>query len=65
VWHKIKHELQKHVQNITSRQLMETAIRNIIYEEDYHLETHNCLLGNDVRLRAKQSDQSLQYIFGH
>ena len=31
VWHKIKHELQKHVQNITSRQLLETAIRNIIY----------------------------------
>ena len=29
VWHKIKHELQKHVQNITSRQLLETAIRNI------------------------------------
>ena len=27
--HKIKHELQKHVQNITSRQLLETAIRNI------------------------------------
>jgi hypothetical protein len=29
VWHKIKHELQKNVQNITSRQLLETAIRNI------------------------------------
>jgi len=29
VWHKIKHELQKHVQNITSRQLLETPIRNI------------------------------------
>ena len=29
VWHKIKHELQKHVQDITSRQLLETAIRNI------------------------------------
>jgi hypothetical protein len=28
VWHKIKHELQKHVQNITSRQLLETAICN-------------------------------------
>jgi hypothetical protein len=28
-WHKIKHELQKYVQNITSRQLLETAIRNI------------------------------------
>jgi hypothetical protein len=24
-----KHELQKHVQNITPRQLLETAIRNI------------------------------------
>ena len=29
VWYKIKHELQKHVQNITSRQLLETAIRDI------------------------------------
>ena len=29
VWHKIKHELQKHVQNITSRQLLETGICNI------------------------------------
>ena len=29
VWHKIKHELQKYVQNITSRQLLETVIRNI------------------------------------
>ena len=29
VWHKSKHELQKHIQNITSRQLLETAIRNI------------------------------------
>ena len=29
VWHKIKHELQKHVQDITSHQLLETAIRNI------------------------------------
>jgi hypothetical protein len=29
VWHKIKHELQKHVQNITSRQLLETVIRDI------------------------------------
>ena len=29
VWHKIKHELQKHVQDITSRQLLKTAIRNI------------------------------------
>ena len=29
VWHQIKHELRKHVQNITSRQLFETAIRNI------------------------------------
>ena len=28
VWHRIKHELQKHVQNITSRQLLETAICN-------------------------------------
>ena len=26
VWHKIKHELQKHVQHITSRQLLETTI---------------------------------------
>ena len=29
VWHKIEHEPQKHVQNITSRQLFETAICNI------------------------------------
>ena len=29
VWHNIKHELQKHVKKITSRQLLETAIRNI------------------------------------
>ena len=29
MWHKSKHELQKQVQNITSRQLLETAIRNI------------------------------------
>ena len=29
VWHKIKHELQKYVQDITSRQLLETVIRNI------------------------------------
>ena len=29
VWHNIKHELQKHVQNITSRQLLETDIHNI------------------------------------
>ena len=29
MWHTSKHELQKHVQNITSRQLLETAIRNI------------------------------------
>jgi hypothetical protein len=36
VWHKIKHELQKHVQNITSRQLLETASRNI-WTENTHL----------------------------
>ena len=30
--HKIKHEVQKHVQSITSRQLLETAIRNIWIE---------------------------------
>jgi len=29
VWHKIKHELHKHVQDITSRQLLETVIRSI------------------------------------
>ena len=29
MWHKSKHELQKQLQNITSRQLLETAIRNI------------------------------------
>ena len=29
VWHKIKHELQKDVEDITSRQLLETAIHNI------------------------------------
>ena len=29
VWHKIKHELQKHVKQITSRQLLETVIHNI------------------------------------
>ena len=36
VWHKIKHELQKHVQNITSRQLLETVIRNIWTEIPDH-----------------------------
>ena len=29
MWHQSKHELQQQVQNITSRQLFETAIRNI------------------------------------
>ena len=29
VWHKIKHELQKHIQSITSHQLLETGICNI------------------------------------
>jgi hypothetical protein len=37
VWHKIKHELQKHVQHITSRQLLETASRNILTENTHLL----------------------------
>ena len=45
VWHKIKHELKKHVQNITSCQLLENAIRNIWTEipTDYIQELYKLI----------------------
>ena len=45
VYHKIKHEQQKHVPNINSRQLLETAIRNAWTEIpiDYILDLYKSI----------------------